>query len=172
MYSFISKNINIEDSYNLGKFKLSALKVEFADVDYQVIMANRDYINRTFQPNSGWPDENYTYSENYDAILRHEIEFKSRTTFVYAIFLANDYIGCVYIRPIAPKSFCDLRHKLFDAQIFFWLTKRMDQSYSGELYHLLQQFIRDSFKLEKLAFPGRSISWDNWRLLERGKFII
>jgi hypothetical protein len=169
MHNFVDKDIEIKDKYSLGNFELRALIAEFADIDYQVIMANRNFINRTFQPDSGWPDDNYTYAENYAAILRHEEEFKSRTTFVYAIFIGDEYLGCIYIRPIVSNSPSDLRPKLFDAQVFFWFTQESDLKCSKEFYLILDNFLKSSFKLEKVAYPGRNISWGDWALMKQGK---
>lgn len=166
--NFIAGSLIIEREYKLDQFILKALDAAMADIDYQAIMSNRESINKTFQPNCGWPSVNYTFEENFKAIQRHEIEFVERSTFVYAIFLNDNYIGCLYIRPVVKKSMADIRSDCFDAQVFFWLVNSVRSNYSNLIYNLLTKFVTDKFRLRNIAFPGRDISWRDWELLAHG----
>jgi hypothetical protein len=108
-------------------------------------------------------------AENRSDLLRHEREFFARKAFAYAIFersTARRYIGCVYIKPIKSRLDSDRRKALFQAQAFCWFSPvATDSAFAAQAADEIMQWIEASWPFTAVAFPGRTIGWDEWNSL-------
>ena len=64
-------------------------------------------------------------------------------------------MGCAYV---APTSKAD-----FDAEVTYWVRKEeLAAGFDRTLSAWLEDWIGDTWPFRKPAFPGGSMSWDEW----------
>jgi len=148
---------------------LQVLSPDYATEDYACVMACADQIRGVFGPDNGWPDSAMTLAQNYADLVRHEREFVTRVAFAYAIFektAARRYVGCLYIKPIKSRIEHDRRKALFDAQAFCWFSpQETDAAFAALAVDELMLWIKSAWPCRAVAFPGRTLGWDEWNTL-------
>jgi hypothetical protein len=64
-------------------------------------------------------------------------------------------LGCVYIVPSAKAG--------YDTEVYLWVRKSAyEQGMDSRLYKLIKDWIGKEWPFEKVAYPGREISWEDW----------
>jgi hypothetical protein len=155
-------------SASLPSIFLDVLRPAHADADYEAVVASGDAIRGTFGPgDETWPSPTISYAENLADLTRHEREFRERYAFAYAIFDASrqKYLGCFYLKPIKSKTLGNQQQKLFTAQAFLWLSVLHDVLSDEACLIEIADWIDSVWDLHRVAWPGRTISWIEWRNL-------
>ncbi len=95
--------------------------------------------------------------ENRIDLQQHALEFKSRQAFAYTVLTLSKEkcIGCVYIEP-SPVS-------EFDCEVYLWV-RESEYALDQVLYTNIRNWLISSWPFKSIAFPGREISWDKWKL--------
>ena len=71
--------------------------------DVQGINASLDLIRRT--RGGGWPREPTTEEINYVDLVGHELDFRERYSFAYAVYDTDgQYLGCCYLYPMGRRT--------------------------------------------------------------------
>jgi hypothetical protein len=168
--TFIPDSFQPPRSYVSSRLTLEVLSPVHAIRDYECVTKSRRAIREVFGHQEGWLSDNWTYAENLADLERHEREFDERQSFAYAIFEHvgggvehRSYAGCLYIKPIRPRSEHDWRNTLFEAEAFYWFSvstsgKQFDKLAADEM----MQWISSSWPFASVAFPGRTIGWAEW----------
>jgi hypothetical protein len=148
---------------------LQVLSGDHAVQDYECVMECADGIRGVFGPDNGWPAKDMTLAENLSDLIRHEREFFAREAFAYSIFeksMAHRYVGCLYIKPIKSRLENDRRKALFQAQAFCWFSPAaIDHEFVNLAADEIVQWVETSWPFTAVAFPGRTIGWDEWNSL-------
>jgi hypothetical protein len=110
-----------------------------------------------------------TLAENRSDLIRHEREFLAREAFAYSIFEKSSvrrYVGCLYIKPIKSRLEDDKRKALFQAQAFCWFSPAAtDHEFASLAADEIVLWVEKSWPFIAVAFPGRTIGWDEWNSL-------
>jgi hypothetical protein len=64
-------------------------------------------------------------------------------------------LGCVYLYPTSKQN--------YDAAVFLWARQsELSAGLEQKLYTTVQQWLEQAWPFEHVAFPGRSIRWEDW----------
>lgn len=138
-------------------FKLVPLGPALTEIDYRAYMASIPHLQKTFTRSTGWPHEGLTLA---DAAIDMETEagrFARRDSFAYAVLTPDGRRerGCVYVYPSKVAG--------HDAQVQLWVTAaEYEAGFDAELYAWTQVWIARAWPFRNVAYPGRSIAWDEW----------
>lgn len=148
-------------------FVLRVLSPEFSDEDFVAVRASADSIRHVFGPENEWPSAAITFEENRADLARHRREFNERSAFAYSLLDTQGarYLGCFYLKPIKSKMGRDQRHKRFSSQAYLWLSILHEDVNDQEVLAEISFWLASQWGLEKVAWPGRSTSWDEWKAL-------
>lgn len=134
------------------EFKLSPLCRKYSGIDYAAVTGSMAY--------RGGIDEEVkklTREQNLENIKRHEKEFKRREAFAYTVLSPDKKkcLGCVYInRPTRGN---------FDAEVWMWVTvESLRKGLDEKLYESVWNWIDEKWPFKHVAYPGRSIAWEEW----------
>lgn len=158
----------------LAGFRLEKLAPQHAEADFAAVRSSADRIRHVFGPDNGWPAAALSFEENLADLQRHAAEFEERRAFNYALFSADgqDYLGCLYLKPIKSRLEHDARRERFRAQLFFWLSEAGLKVLSEDaVLSTLQAWLaRDwPWPAGTVACPGRAQSWPDWAALADAK---
>ena len=136
-------------------FQLRPLRASDAERDFAAVMSSVERLQGVFGPAAeDWP-EGLTPEEDREVLAWHEKEFEKRSGFVYTVLsrFGRETLGCFYVYPS--------RRDDFDAELVFWVAE--DAARRGleeKLEHDLRFWMKDKWPFERVAWPGRSMSWD------------
>ena len=151
---FISKDFKVPRKLKTCDFEIRPIKSKDAKKDYKAVMESVDRLKGIFGPKNKWPPKDLTFREEILSLKIHKRDFEKRKSFTYAVFdKKKKYVGCVYIFP---------SHKIkFDAIVFMWVRSsklKLDK----KLYKLVKSWIKEKWPFEKVAYPGRSLSFEEF----------
>jgi len=153
--AFIPDSFKIPNKLNTESFHFRVLDDEVAMVDFKAVMSSQKRLKGMFGPTSEWPKGNMTIEENIKSLKAHKQQFDSREAFAYSVFNGtNDRcLGSVYIDPSQSQN--------FDCEVYLWIRDD-DFALDTELYQVVLSWLQRSWLFSKIAFPGRSITWEDW----------
>ena len=153
--SFVPKSFDVPSSVSLTPFHLSVLEESNAEVDYQAVMSSLKRLKSIFGPNTSWPSQKMSLEENIASLQTHHREFIEREAFAYTVFNESKTkcLGSVYIDPS--------RSKPYDCEVYLWVRED-SANLDAILYSSVLTWLTEYWPFEKIAFPGRSISWQDW----------
>ena len=158
---FIQDDFEVPSGLETDRFRLRMLNVNDVDKDYEAVMESIGHLKGFFGPKSKWPSPNMSKEEDLGDLRGHQEEFINRKSFAYTVMTLDEsrYLGCIYIFPSRKKS--------FDADVFIWVRQ---SEIANELEELLfsniKKWIKEKWSFNKVAYPGRQISWDEWENIE------
>jgi hypothetical protein len=93
------------DEYVEETFVLTPLRPEHTALDYQSVMANREYL-RGVMGWGDWPSDSMTLDGDRSALENHFREFQDGEAFAFAVFSPKrkSILGCVYLYPESKGS--------------------------------------------------------------------
>lgn len=144
-------------------FKLVPLGPALVDIDYAAYMSSITHLQQTFTRSTGWPHEGITAAEAMADMETEAGRFARRESFAYAVLTPDGTRerGCVYVYPGNVPG--------YDAEVRLWVTKaEYDAGFDAELYAWTKDWIARDWRFANPAYPGRSISWDEWGRLTAG----
>jgi hypothetical protein len=153
---FIPSSLEVPKTFETQEFRLRMLTVNDVVKDYDAVMTSAAHLKTVF-PGGAWPD-GLTLEQNLVDLGWHQKEFQTRRSFAYTVVTPSEsmVIGCVYINPSRKRG--------FDAGVYLWA--RQSELASGleeRLYAAVKDWIAKDWPFKKIAFPGRDISWEQWR---------
>lgn len=158
---FVSDDFEVPTKLETGRFRLRMLSVNDVDKDYEAVIESIDDLKGFFGPKSKWPSPNMSKEEELEDLRLHQEEFENRKSFAYTVVMLDEShcLGCVYIFPS--------RKKVFDADVFMWIRQSELTSGLDEfLFSTVKKWIEEKWPFDKVAYPGRQISWDEWENIE------
>lgn len=138
-------------------FRLVPLGPALTEIDYRAYMSSIAHLQATFTRSIGWPHEGLTLN---DAVADMETEagrFARRESFAYAVLTPDGTRerGCVYVYPSKVPG--------HDAQVVMWVTAaEYEAGFDAELYAWTKEWLARDWPFKNVAYPGRSIAWDDW----------
>ncbi len=113
--------------------------------DVAGINASIDLIHQT--RGGRWPTEPVTEDYNFVDLVWHELEFRERDSFTYAVYNTEPrYLGCCYLYPMGRRTQLTEQLLDFDIDVSWWVTPTAyEQGYYRTLYDALQHWLADEF---------------------------
>ncbi|WMN61817.1 hypothetical protein NI389_18590 (plasmid) [Pseudoalteromonas xiamenensis] len=143
-------------NFSNAQFYFCPLEPSVAVADYDAVMENPRGLQGVFGPDSQWPNEFMTFDENLASLVVHEAEFERRDAFAYSIFNSEKTycLGSIYVDP------CQLKE--FDCEVYFWV-RQSQQTLENALLDVIQAWLKSTWMFSKVVFPGRTVSWLEWK---------
>ena len=138
-------------------FKLVPLGPALVDIDYAAYMSSITHLQQTFTRSTGWPREGITAAEAMADMETEAGRFARRESFAYAVLTPDGTRerGCVYVYPSKVPG--------YDAEVRLWVTKAESEAgFDAQLYAWTKDWIAREWRFSSLAYPGRSIAWEEW----------
>ena len=156
---FIPRDFKIPQQLETTRLRLRMLKVSDVVKDYDAVMSSAEHLLKTkpFGPNQKWP-QSLTFEQNLIDLGWHQKEFQMRSSFAYTVMDLEESrcLGCMYIYPSA--------HPDYEVKIIMWVRQsEVENGLDEHLFESVKQWIAGEWCFEKVAYPGREISWEEWR---------
>jgi len=160
--TFLPKDFKIPEQLETDKLRLRILKVSDVVKDYDAVMSSIEHLQKTkpFGPNQKWP-KGLTLEQNLIDLGWHQKEFQMRTSFAYTVMNLDESecLGCIYIDPTVKPG--------YEAKVFLWVRQsQVELGLDEHLFKSVKKWIAEKWPFEKVAYPGRDISWEDWRKLK------
>jgi len=156
---FVPKDFKVPEQLDTDLYRLRMLSVNDVVKDFDAVMSSVDHL-KTIWPGGKWP-EGLTLEQNLIDLGWHQKEFQMRNSFAYTVVTLSEslVLGCVYIDPTRKKG--------YEAVVHLWARKnQLEKGLEDHLYETVSHWISSEWPFENVAFPGRSISWENWNKIE------
>ena len=140
-------------------FRLRMLTIHDVVKDYDAVMTSRETIQGVFGPESDWPTAALSLEQDLIDLAWHQKEFQNRTSFAYTVMSLDETccLGCVYIYP-APRED-------YDVQVILWVRQSaLASGLEAKVLNTVKMWMATVWPFERVGFPGREISWDEWLL--------
>lgn len=156
---FIPKDFEVPLQLETDRLRLRMLSVTDVIKDYDAVMSSLEHLQKTkpFGPRQKWP-VGLTLEQNLIDLGWHHKEFQMRTSFAYTVMNIDESqcLGCIYIEPSPNTN--------NDAKVFLWVRQSESEIGLDEyLYNLVRKWIKERWPFNKVAYPGREISWKEWK---------
>jgi len=153
---FIPHDFPIPETIVFENYRLEKLSPEVAEIDYDAVMSSKERLRTVFAEKTDWPEDNMSLEDNIIDLERHESEFILRKAFAYTVLnpTRDRCIGCVYIDPTLNPH--------YDSEVYVWV-RDSEVLLDEELYSDVQNWIRNDWPFKNIVFPGREISWKEWK---------
>lgn len=126
------------------------LSPEYAELDYEAVMGNRDHLLRTLRWGD-WPTENFTLEENTGDLERHWKEFEDREGYAFTV-LAPDKsrcLGCIYLKPLGRTG-----KGSTDARLAFWVVEdRIESEFDLHVLEQTLEWIEKDWPFTRVVIP-------------------
>jgi hypothetical protein len=134
------------------------------EIDYPVVMANRDRLWAIYGEAWGWPPATMTVDQDREDLARHAREIAAHESFLYGLFDVGELLGCLYIDPPEKQGEAG-------AEVSWWVVDRLVGSdVEGAFDAFVPRWLEQEWPLRAPArLVGRDLSWDDWLALpDRG----
>ena len=155
---FVPTEFAVPSELSTANFTLRMLSIDDVEKDYEAVTSSAERLSRVW-PDSGWP-AGLTLRQNLIDLGWHEKEFQNRSSFAYTMVAPDEsqVLGCVYFYPTEKAG--------YDTEVFLWVrdgevANDLDQA----LFEVVQQWLASDWPFENPAYPGRTISWEDWDAL-------
>lgn len=139
-------------------FCIKPLSEEFAELDFQAVMASKARLGRIFS--GAWPNDVHSREDNLRDIREHVEDARKRIGFTYTVLSLDEVRcwGCIYIYPSSKQG--------FDAAVHYWVhIELMESLFEKHFSEFVDGWIKSTWPFERVAYPGRTLSWESWRNL-------
>lgn len=161
---FVPKNFQVPDTLENEHIRIRMLTIHDVVKDYDAVMTSIDHLQGVFGPTSSWPAKDLTLEQDLIDLAWHHKEFQRRSSFAYTVVALDEsqVIGCLYIYPTTKLD--------YEATVTMWVRSSvLDQGMDDILYSTVKKWLEEEWPFNKVAYPGREISWEAWDLLEESR---
>jgi hypothetical protein len=157
---FVPAEFTVPVALETKEFKLRMLTVNDVVKDYDAVTTSVEHL-KTIWPGSGWPID-LTLEQNLIDLGWHQKEFQTRSSFTYTVVTPSEstVLGCVYIEPTYREG--------YDAVVVLWARQsELAGGLEVRLHSAVKDWISSKWPFNSVGFPGRDITWDDWRAIPK-----
>jgi len=162
---FVPNEFQAPESLKGDGFTIRPLNVADALIDYDAVMTSIDHLHGSYWRAPDWPTEELTLIQNLIDLAWHTKERQFKTSFAY-IPVTPDVgreLGCIYIDPSAKEA--------FDADVQMWVrASEVRSGFDELLFRTVKEWIARDWPFERVAYPGREISREEWDALPPSRY--
>ena len=158
MLNFVPSEFSIPEKMETKEYRLRMLSIDDVEKDFEAVTSSADHVSKVW-PDSNWPD-GLTLRQNLIDLGWHEKEFQNKTSFAYTMVTLDEsrVLGCVYFHPTTKSD--------YDAEVFMWVREsELESGLDQRLFDAIQKWLELDWPFSNPAYPGRTISWDEWESL-------
>ena len=153
----VANDFDVPDLLETERLRLRPLTIHDAVRDYDAVMTSEQRLRTVFEPGGDWPS-GLTLEQNIIELGWHQTEFQLRTSFAYTVVCLDEseVLGCVYFYPTQKDQ--------YDVEVTLWVRQsRVAEGLDQHLFETLESWIADVWPFNNPAYPGRHISFEEWR---------
>ena len=154
-HQFVPTEFVVPSEFATANFTLRMLSIDDVEKDFEAVTSSAERVSKVW-PDSGWP-AGLTLRQNLIDLGWHEKEFQNRTSFAYTMVSPDEsqVLGCVYFYPTEKAE--------YDAEVFLWVREsEAATDLDEELFEAVQRWLATDWPFHRPAYPGRTISWEEW----------
>lgn len=139
------------------RMRLRPLTIGDAVKDFDAVTTSEVRLRTVYDPGAEWP-LGLTLEQNIIEMGWHQSEFQMRTSFAYTVVRLDEarVLGCMYIYPS--------RHPEYEVWVPMWVREsEADTGLDEHLFDTVRNWIEQAWPFERVAYPGRTIGWDEFR---------
>jgi hypothetical protein len=159
--ALVPNDFVVPEILETARMRLRPLTINDAVKDYDAVMTSEERLRSVYDPGGEWPC-GLTLEQDLIELGWHQTEFQLRTSFAYTVASLDEseIMGCVYLYPTRVPG--------YDAEITMWVRQsRVEEGLDEHLFETVQAWVADCWPLQNPAYPGRLISFEDWRALSR-----
>lgn len=160
MSDFVPRDFVVPATLETDEFRLRMLSIHDVVKDYDAVMSSVSHLKTIW--GGKWPD-GLTLEQNLVDLGWHQKEFQLRRSFAYTVVAPDESSvkGCVYIEPTKKPG--------YDAEVYLWArASELAGGMEDRLHAAVKAWLAEAWPFAAPAFPGREISWDDWKALPGG----
>ena len=157
---FVPTDFKVPDTLQNEHFRIRMLTVNDVVKDYDAVMSSIEHLKKMF-PTSSWPSKDLTFEQDLIDLGWHQKEFQMRRSFAYTVVSLDEskVLGCLYINPTTKGD--------YDTDVDMWVrASEVENGLDSRLFDSVKKWISQKWPFEKVAYPGREISWEQWNLMK------
>ena len=153
---FIPDNFKIPTHLSNEQFHFEVLDPAFCVLDYEAVMSSKERLHHVFSQDDNWPEDDMSFETNRNDLIMHAADFNARKAFAYTVLNSEKdaYIGCVYINPTEQEN--------YDCEVYLWV-KDSELLLDKFLFQSVENWLQEEWPFRRRAYPGRTISWEDWK---------
>jgi hypothetical protein len=158
--SFLPKEFVVPETLETDRCRIRPITIHDLVKDYDAVMSSREHLWNMFGKQWGWPPEDLTLEQDLVDLGWHQKEFQLRSSFDYAVMSLDEtrLLGCVYVDPPGKPG--------YDAEIYLWVRQsELGTGLDEQLLQTVKGWIARAWPFERVVYPGRENSWDEWNAL-------
>ena len=152
---FVPTKFVVPNEFATANFTLRMLSIDDVEKDFEAVTSSAARVSKVW-PDSGWP-AGLTLRQNLIDLGWHEKEFQNRSSFAYTMVAPDEsqVLGCVYFYPTDKAE--------YDTEVFLWVREsEAATDLDEELFEAVQGWLATDWPFNRPAYPGRTISWEEW----------
>ena len=160
MARLIPRDMEVPHGVETERFRIRPITIHDTVKDYDAVMASVDYLRGCLFSSPGWPSPNLTLAQNMIDLAWHQKEGQLRRSFAFAVMSLDESVqlGCLYIDPSSKDG--------IDAEVSMWVrASEADTGLDTELYETARRWIDDEWPFDRVAYPGREYTLEEWDAL-------
>jgi hypothetical protein len=140
--------LRVEDA----RFVIRPLLISDVIKDYDAVMSSVELLRGVFGPKTNWP-LGLSLEDDLIDLGWHHKEFRIRRSFAYTVMSPDETLclGCLYINPTVLAG--------YDAEAHGWIRASHAAELDARLYEVMRVWIEADWPFDKVAYPGRALSW-------------
>ena len=153
----VPNSFDVPELLETERLRLRPLTIHDVVRDYDAVMTSEERLRSVYDPGGDWPS-GLTLQQNIIELGWHQAEFQLRTSFAYTVVSLDEaeVTGCVYLYPTQKHE--------YDVEITMWVRQsRVAEGLDQHLFETVESWIADFWPFENPAYPGRHISFADWR---------
>tara|TARA_R110002049_G_scaffold71900_1_gene184827 strand:- start:2385 stop:2936 length:552 start_codon:yes stop_codon:yes gene_type:complete len=157
---FVPVDFKVPDTLENEHFRIRMLSINDVVKDYDAVMTSIEHLNKMY-PTSSWPTKDLTFEQDLIDLGWHQKEFQMKSSFAYTVVSLDEsqVLGCLYINPTTKGN--------YNASITMWIrASKVDIGLDSILFGSVKKWISEDWPFEKVAYPGREISWEQWKVMK------
>jgi hypothetical protein len=162
MTPFVPADFEVPAGFETPDFRARMLAISDVVKDYDAVMTSVERLQKVFSPAGRWPKD-LTFEQDLIDLGWHHKEFQRRRSFAYTVMSLDESLclGCLYIEPTTLHG--------HDAEVHCWIRSSHAEALDARLYKALRDWIGSHWPFKAVAYPGRSLTWDQVAALRQGR---
>jgi hypothetical protein len=149
------KDYSVPITINYKSFLLEILHPKHNELDYKAWSSCKDNLQGIFGPKNDWPNNVQSIEQNLKDLENHYQEFIDQVAYTYTIMKQDrsQCVGCLYIRPVNSTE--------FSTRVDFWWINEFSHL-DKDFQNWVENWLKREWGIEKVCFPGRTLSWSDF----------
>lgn len=155
----VPNTFEVPEKLETERMRLRMLSVDDVVKDFDAVMTSEEYLleRKPFGPSQRWPT-GLSLVQNLVDLGWHQKEFQMRTEFAYTVMSLDEStcLGCMYIEASPNPA--------YEVEVTSWVRQSEAETGLDEhLYQTIRKWLSEVWPFDKVAYPGREISWEDYQ---------